>query len=118
MNNVASLLNGSSSYLPGTRTTIKSRMTLNFGKIQHLSIELAALVCLKINSHHVSLVAIDLILFKLANKEKIHNILDVTSKSQIGTQTTNFFALEYKKYPHLVVMGKMVSRVFLGCSLT
>ena len=115
MNNVASLSNGSSLYLPGTRTTIKSRMTLNLGNIQHLTIELAAL---KINSHHFSLVAIDLILFKLANKEKMHNILDVTSLSQIGTQTTNFFAIEYKKYPHLVIMGKMVSTVFLGCSLT
>ena len=42
-----------------------------------LTTELAALVCLKNQCLHFFLVAIDLILFKLAGKEEMHNILDV-----------------------------------------
>ena len=39
--------------------------------------ELAALECLKHQCFHFFLVAIDLILFKLADMEAMHNILDV-----------------------------------------
>ena len=38
---------GSSSFLQVTRTTIISRMGLNVSKIQPLTVELAALECLK-----------------------------------------------------------------------
>ena len=38
-----SILNGSSSFLQVTRLTIKARMSLNFGKIPSLTLELAAL---------------------------------------------------------------------------
>ena len=37
-----SILNGSSSFLQVTRLTIKARMSLNFGKIPSLTLELAA----------------------------------------------------------------------------
>ena len=40
---VLSILNGSSSFLHTMRTTIKACMSLNFGKIPSLTIELAAL---------------------------------------------------------------------------
>ena len=40
---VLSILNGSSSYLHTIRTTIKARMSLNFGKIPSLTSELASL---------------------------------------------------------------------------
>ena len=42
-----SFLIGSSSFLQGTRTVIKAWMSLNFGQIQLLTLELAALECLK-----------------------------------------------------------------------
>ena len=74
---VPSFFNGSSSFLQVTRTTIKSWMSLNFCQIQQLTTELAALECLKNQCLHFFLVAIDLILFKLADKEEMHNILDV-----------------------------------------
>ena len=39
--------------------------------------------------------------------------------SQIGPQTTELSALEHpKKYPHWVIMGRMMYTVFLGCLLT
>ena len=40
---VLSILNGSFSFLHTIRTTIKAWMSLNFGKIQSLTSELAAL---------------------------------------------------------------------------
>ena len=40
---VPSFLDGSSSFLQITRPTIKARMSLNFGKISSLTLELAAL---------------------------------------------------------------------------
>ena len=52
-------------------------MTLNFCQIQKLTTELAALECLKINVSFFLSVAIDLILFKLAGKEKMYTILGV-----------------------------------------
>ena len=46
---VQSFLDGSSSYLQVTSSTIKARMSLNFGKIPSQTSELAALERLKIN---------------------------------------------------------------------
>ena len=40
---VLSILNGSSSFLHTIRTTIKAWMSLNFGKIPLLNLELAAI---------------------------------------------------------------------------
>ena len=74
---VPSFLNGSSSFLQVTRTTVKAWMTYNFCQIQQLTTELAALICLKNQCLYFFSVAIDLILFKLANKEEMHDILDV-----------------------------------------
>ena len=74
---VSSISNGSSSFLRVTRTTIKGGMSLNFCQIQQLTTELAALECLKNQCLHFFSVAIDLILFKLAYKEEMYNILDV-----------------------------------------
>ena len=42
-----SILNGSSSFLERRRTTIKARMSLNFGKIPSHAFELSALERLK-----------------------------------------------------------------------
>ena len=72
-----SYLNGSSSFLQVTRTTIKAWMYLNFCQIQQLTTELAALECLINQCFHFFSVAIDLILFKLAGREEMHNNLDV-----------------------------------------
>ena len=46
---VLSILNGSSSFLQAIRTTIKAWMSLNFGKIPVLTLELAALEHKKTN---------------------------------------------------------------------
>ena len=51
---VPSFLNGSSSFLQVTRATIKAWLSLNFCQIQQLTIELAALECLKNQSYKVS----------------------------------------------------------------
>ena len=58
------------------RTCIKAWMSLNLGQIPPLTMELAALQRLKNRHHHLFSVAIDPILFKLASKEDMHNILD------------------------------------------
>ena len=57
------------------RTCIKAWMSLNLGQIPPLTMELAALERLKNRLHFFS-VAIDLIFFKLAGNEDMHNILD------------------------------------------
>ena len=44
---VLSFLDGSSSFLQVTRLTIKAQMSLNFGKIPSLTLELAAIERLK-----------------------------------------------------------------------
>ena len=51
-------------------------MSLNCGDIPPLTMELAALERLKNRHHHFFSVAVDLILFKLAGNEDMHNILD------------------------------------------
>ena len=67
---------GSFSYLQVMRTCITAWMSLTFGYIPPLTMELAALERLKNRRHHFFSVAIDLILFKLAGNEDMHNILD------------------------------------------
>ena len=58
------------------RKCITAWMSLNLGQIPALTMELAALQRLKNRLHHFFSVAIDLILFKLAGNEDMHNILD------------------------------------------
>ena len=53
-----------------------SWMSLNFGQIIQLTTKLAALEPLKTNDFHLFSVAIDPILFKLAENQEMHNILD------------------------------------------
>ena len=74
---VPSFLNGPSSFLQVIRTTMKVWMTLNFCQIQQLTTELAALECKKNQCFHFFSVAIHLILYKLADKDEMHKILDV-----------------------------------------
>ena len=57
-------------------TFIKAWMSLTFGQIPPLTRELAAFECLKNRRHHLFSVATDLIVFKLAGNEDMHNILD------------------------------------------
>ena len=75
---VPSFLNKSSSFLQVEMTTIKAwiMMSLKICQIQQLTTELAALECLK-NQFHLFSVAIDPIFLKLADKEGMHDILDV-----------------------------------------
>ena len=58
------------------RTCIKAWMSLNLGQIPPLTMELAAPERLKNRRQHFFSVAIDPILFKLADNEDMHNILD------------------------------------------
>ena len=58
------------------RTCIKAWMSLNFDRIPPLTRELAALERLKNRRYRLFSVATDLILFKLADNEDMHNILD------------------------------------------
>ena len=51
-------------------------MSLNLGQIPPLTMELAPLECLKNRRDHLFSVAIDPILFKLADNADMHNILD------------------------------------------
>ena len=67
---------GSFSYLQVMRTCIKAWMSLKLGQIPPLTMELAALERLKNRRHHFFSVAIDPILFKLADNEDMHNIFD------------------------------------------
>ena len=86
-------------------------MSLDFLQIQLLTTEIAAIECLKNKCLHFFSVAIDLIIFKLADKEEMHNML-YFNLSQIGLQTTELPALEnQKRYPIRIIMGKMVSTV-------
>ena len=62
--------------------------------------ELAALERLKNRRHHFFSVAIDLILFKLAGNEDMHNILDEFEFRPVWLPTTELAALEHwKKFP-------------------
>ena len=57
-------------------TYIKAYTSLNFGQIQPLTTELAALERLKNRCHHVIAVDIDQIFFKLAGNKNMHNIMN------------------------------------------
>ena len=74
---VPSFLNGPSSFFQVTRTIIKAGMPLLFCQIQQLTTELAALECIKNQCLLFFSVAIVLTLFKHADTEEMHNILDV-----------------------------------------
>ena len=69
-------LNGYSSYLQVTRTSIKSWLSSKFGQIPPLTTELAALERPKFRCLHFFAVAMDLILFKLEGKKYMYTILD------------------------------------------
>ena len=51
-------------------------MRLNFRQIQQLTTELAALECQKNKCLHFFSVAVDLIVFKLADNKEMHNIFN------------------------------------------
>ena len=66
---------GSFSYLQVMRTYIKAYMSLNFGQIPLLTMELAALERLKNRCHHV--ISVDnSIFFKLAGNKDMYNIMN------------------------------------------
>ena len=72
-----SFLIRSSSFLQVTRTAIKFRMSLKFGKIGPQSAELSAFNSLKIDVSVFSRLCIDQIIYKLAGNKDMHIILDV-----------------------------------------
>ena len=78
---------------------------MNFGQIRRLTRKLAALECLKICCFHLFSVAIYLILFKLADKEKMHKRLD--------NRRHNYQPLSIHKIPTLGYKRKMVYSFFL-----
>ena len=105
---------GSFSYLQVMRTYIKAYMSLNFGQIPPLTTELAALERLK--RCHVISVDIDPIFFKLAGNKDMHNIMNEFEFRP--DRTTNYGVScpwASKKYPHRLIMGKMVFPLFLSC---
>ena len=67
----------SSSFLQVTRTTIISQMDSNFSQIRSLTVELAALECLKnLFFFHSSSFNFDQNFFILGSNKDSHNILD------------------------------------------
>ena len=65
-----------SSFLQVERTCIKAWLSLNFRQIRPLAMEFSALKRLKNQCLHSICVAFDPIMFKLADNEKMHNILN------------------------------------------
>ena len=91
-------------------------MSLNFGQIPPLTTELAALERLKNRCHHVISVDIDPIVFKLAGNKDMHNIMNEFNFRP--DRTTDYGVncpCASKKYPHRLIMEKMVSPFFLCC---
>ena len=74
---VLSCLNGSSSLFADNKVNHKSSDDLELCQIQQMTTELAAHECLKNQCLHFFSVAIDLKLFKPADNEEMHTILDV-----------------------------------------
>ena len=107
---------GSFSYLQVMRTYIKACMSLNFGQIPPLTTELAALERLKNRCHHLISVDIDPIFFKLACNKDMHNIMN---EFEFWPDRTTDYGVSCpwasKKYPHRLIMGKMVFPLFLCC---
>ena len=70
---------------------------------------------------HVFSIAVDVRLFKLADKEEIHDILYVfefLARLEDRQQSFFTFPCTSERYPHWVIMGKTISTVFLDCLLT
>ena len=86
-------------------------MTLLFCQIQQLTTELACLEFLKINISTFVSVAIDLTLFKLADKEEMHNILDVFEFWPDWT-TDNRGTCSCLGYPKIHLHGGELFKVF------
>ena len=107
---------GSFSYLQVMRTYINAYMSWNFGQIPPLTTELAALERLKNRCHHVISVDIDPIFFKLASNKDMHNIMN---EFEFRPDRTTDYGVSCpwasKKYPHRLIMGKMVFPLFLCC---
>ena len=80
--------------------------------------ELAALERLKNRYHHVISVAIDPIILKLAGNKDMHNIMN---KFEFRPDRTTDYGVicprASKKYPHRLIMGKMMFPLFLCCFL-
>ena len=91
-------------------------MSLNFGQIPPLTTKLAAFERLKNRCHHVISVDIDPIFFKLAGNKDIHNIMnEFEFRPDWITDYGVSFPWASKKYPHRLIMGKMVFPLFLCC---
>ena len=100
------------------RTYIKAYMRMNFGQIPPLTTELAALERLKDRCHHVISVDINPIFFKLAGNKDMHNIMNEFEFRPDGTTDYGVSCpWASKKYPHRLIMGKMVFPLFLCCFL-
>ena len=98
---------GSFSYLQVMRTYIKAYMSLNFGQIPPLTMELAALECLKNRCHHVISVNIDPIFFKLAGNKDMHNIMnEFEFRPDLITDYGVSCPWASKKYPHRPYNGE------------
>ena len=107
---------GSFSNLQVMRTYIKAYMSLDFGQIPPLTTELAALERLKNRCHHIISVDIDPIFFKFAGNKVMHNIMN--EFEFWPGRTTNYGVScpwASKKYPHRLIIGKMVFPLFLCC---
>ena len=104
------------SYLQVMRTYLKAYMSLDFGQVTPLTTELAALERLKNRCHHVISVDIDPIFFKLAGNKDMHNIMN---EFEFRPDRTTDYGVSCpwacKKYPHRLIMGKMVFPLFLCC---
>ena len=87
-------------------------MSLNFCQIQQLTSELAACECLENQCLHFFSLAIDLILFKRAYKEAMHNILGVFQFWPDWTRQHNYLPFSIQKYPNWVIMGKWCLNLF------
>ena len=105
---------GSFPYLQVMRTYIKAYISLNFGQIQPLSTKLAALERLKNRCNHIISVDIDPIFFKLAGNKDMHNIM---KEFEFRPDRTTDYGVSWpwasKKYPHRLIIGKMVFPLFL-----
>ena len=97
------------------RTCIKAYMSLNFGQVPPLTTKYA-LERLKYRCHHIISVEIDLIFFKLAGNEDMHNIMN---EFKFWPDRTTDYGVSCpwasKKYPHRLIMGKMAFPLFLCC---
>ena len=96
------------------RTYVKANMSLNFRTDPTTDTELAALERLKNRCHHVISVDIDPIFFRLAGKKDLRNIMN---EFELQPDRTTDYGVSCpwasKKYPHRLIMGKMMFPLFL-----